>query len=265
MYKPEIEKLIEIALMDGDLSEKEKQILFKKAESLGIDLDEFEMVLEAKLFAKKQEINSHNQQNSASPHSNKLGDIKKCPGCGSITESFSTKCSDCGTEFRNIDASQNIIKFFDRLNELEASRQNVAYVSKQLNTNVGCVSIVKWFFLYPILIPYHIVIFVINKSKPPKWSTTDMRKEEMIINFPVPNSKEEIIEFLTLAISKIQQVSIINRFNDEGKYISKWNSIWRKKAEQIYIKAKLSMVNDKESIDSIEKLLVEAKLIHLKK
>ena len=50
IYSPKIEKLIKMALADGELTEKEKQVLFKKAEEEGIDLDEFEMVLEAKLY-----------------------------------------------------------------------------------------------------------------------------------------------------------------------------------------------------------------------
>ncbi len=45
MYNEQIESLISAALADGVLTEKEKQILFKRAESMGIDLDEFEMVL----------------------------------------------------------------------------------------------------------------------------------------------------------------------------------------------------------------------------
>ena len=57
MYNDQLDKLIEMALMDGELTEKEKQILFKKAEIFGVDLDEFEMVLEAKLFEKKKSIN----------------------------------------------------------------------------------------------------------------------------------------------------------------------------------------------------------------
>jgi hypothetical protein len=265
MYNEQIENLIEMALKDGELTEKEKQILFKKAEAMGLDLDEFEMVLDAKLFEKKQEINSVNQEASAAPVSDKLGDVKKCPGCGAITESFSTKCTDCGTEFRNINASKNIIKFFDKLNDLEANREESLFNSQKISGNIGCGNIIKWVFLYPILVPYNIIIFVINKSKPPKWSTTDIRKEEMIMNFPVPNSKEEIIEFLTLSTSKIQDVNFINRFNEEGKYISKWNSIWRKKAEQIFTKAKLSMTNDKATIQVIEKMLIDAKIIDVKK
>jgi uncharacterized tellurite resistance protein B-like protein len=47
MYNENLEKLIEMALMDGELTEKEKQVLFKNAEALAIDLDEFEMVLVA--------------------------------------------------------------------------------------------------------------------------------------------------------------------------------------------------------------------------
>ena len=46
MYNEQIEALISEALADGVLTEKEKQILFKKAESMGIDLDEFELILD---------------------------------------------------------------------------------------------------------------------------------------------------------------------------------------------------------------------------
>ena len=46
MYNEQLEKLIDYALADGELTEKEKQVLFKKAESMGVDLDEFEMVLD---------------------------------------------------------------------------------------------------------------------------------------------------------------------------------------------------------------------------
>ena len=55
MYDAQFEKLIDLALIDGTLTDKKKQILMKKAEQMGIDLDEFEMVLEAKLYSKNQE------------------------------------------------------------------------------------------------------------------------------------------------------------------------------------------------------------------
>lgn len=61
MYNAELEKLMEMALMDGELTEKKKQILLKKAESFSIDLDEFEMVLDARVFEKIQQLQTTSQ------------------------------------------------------------------------------------------------------------------------------------------------------------------------------------------------------------
>jgi hypothetical protein len=55
MYSEKLEKLIELALADGVLTEKEKQVLLKNAEAEGVDPDEFEMVLEARLYEKTQQ------------------------------------------------------------------------------------------------------------------------------------------------------------------------------------------------------------------
>ncbi len=49
MYDERIEALIKVAIADGKLTDKEKEILFRKAKSMGLDLDEFEMVLEGRL------------------------------------------------------------------------------------------------------------------------------------------------------------------------------------------------------------------------
>ncbi len=57
MYNEELEKLIEFAFTDGQLTDKEKQVLIKKAVSYGIDADEFEMVLDARLY-ELQKLNS---------------------------------------------------------------------------------------------------------------------------------------------------------------------------------------------------------------
>src|ERR1019366_321114 len=56
----ELEKLIDLALADGQLTEKKREILTRKANEFGEDMDEFEMVLEGKLHLKKQEINKNN-------------------------------------------------------------------------------------------------------------------------------------------------------------------------------------------------------------
>ena len=43
----QLERLTKLALLDGVVTEKEKQVLFKRAEELDIDVDEYEMMLEA--------------------------------------------------------------------------------------------------------------------------------------------------------------------------------------------------------------------------
>ena len=253
MYNEELEKLIEMALMDGVLTEKEKQILFKKAESFGIDLDEFEMVLEAKLFEKQKS----DKPVTAAPKSDKLGDVRKCPACGAIVETFATKCQDCGTEFRNIEASKNIIKFFEKLDEVESNRKDSFYESNKSNIGIG--TVIKWLFFWYILLPFKIISFFINKSKPAKWSTTDSRKEELILNFPIPVSREEILEFLNLASSKINSNTYFNAFAEETKYKDSWNKIWLKKIEQIHSKAAMAMKNDKKSFEDVNKIAENAR------
>ena len=253
MYNEQIENLINLAIADGELTEKEKQILLKKAESFGLDLDEFEMVLEAKLFKKN---NVKNEQ-AAAPKSDKLGNVKKCPACGAIAESFSTKCQDCGYEFRNVEASHNIMKFFEKLDELESNRKENLFEST--NSSVGIGTLFKWLFFYWILIPLKLINFLINKSKSAKWSTTDVRKEELIMNFPVPNSREEIFEFLNLSLSKIDTISYMSLTTEKGAYLSSWNNVWMKKMDQINMKAGLSMKNDKKSYDELQVLVNEAK------
>ena len=257
MYNEQLENLIEMALMDGVLTEKEKQVLFKKAEAMGVDLDEFEMVLQAKLFEKQKS----DKPVSAAPKSDKLGDVRKCPACGAIAETFATKCSDCGTEFRNIEASQNIIKFFEKLDDIESNRKDNIYETSNTNSSIGIGTIIKWLFFWYILLPLKIVSFFINKSKPAKWSTTDSRKEELVLNFPVPASREEILEFLTLASSRINSNTYFNAFAEETKYKDTWNKIWLKKIEQIYSKASLAMKNDKKSLDEVNSFAENARLI----
>jgi hypothetical protein len=100
---------------------------------------------------------------------------------------------------------------------------------------------------------------LINKSKSAKWSTTDVRKEELIMNFPVPNSREEIFEFLNLSLSKIDTISYMSLTTEKGAYLSSWNNVWMKKMDQINMKAGLSMKNDKKSYDELQVLVNEAK------
>ena len=79
---PEIEKLIDLALADGQITEKERNVILKKAAELGVDTDEVEVILEAKLHQLK-------------PKKKKIEDLNTCPSCGEIISGLSRTCI-CG-------------------------------------------------------------------------------------------------------------------------------------------------------------------------
>ncbi len=129
MYNEELENLIDAALADGELTEKEKQVLFKKAQSFGIDLDEFEMVLDARLVKLKKT----EKPEPAAPKSNKLGDVKKCPSCGAMVQSFHGICPDCGYAFEDVAANESVKKLSELLNKAEQDEMSDKddYVTKE--------------------------------------------------------------------------------------------------------------------------------------
>lgn len=76
MYNEKLEALITAALADGVLTDKEKNLLFKKAEAMGIDLDEFELVLDGRLAKRKKEMEAQaTKKNGAIPQ--ELDDLIK--------------------------------------------------------------------------------------------------------------------------------------------------------------------------------------------
>ena len=58
----ELERLIELALMDDVISNKEKVILIEKAKGYGVQLDELEMIIDAKILEKSQNIDVPNSK-----------------------------------------------------------------------------------------------------------------------------------------------------------------------------------------------------------
>ena len=238
MYNEQLEKLIEMALIDGDLTEKEKQILFKKAEALGVDLDEFEMVLEAKLYEKQHNNKNAETPVTAAPKSDKFGDFKKCPVCGAIVGAMQGICSDCGYEFTNIDSVSSVQNLYNELMRVENEERNRPKKEK--------------------------------KDKPTSlWdrfagendNNDDIKEENRITNiiykrktnivsaFPVPNSKADILEFMIMAVAEGgKKIGFFSNKSEEEKLYIK---AWRSKAEQVVAKARFSLKNDKKLLDEI--------------
>lgn len=59
---PEIEKLVQMSLVDGQVTDKEREIILRKAVKLGLDVDEVEMYLEGFISSNKTNTNSENNQ-----------------------------------------------------------------------------------------------------------------------------------------------------------------------------------------------------------
>ena len=223
---PEIENLINMALADGEVTEKERAIILRKAESLGIDKDEVEMILDGKIaLMKKEQISNHSV-----PKTNKEGDLKKCPSCSAPVQSFASNCTDCGHEFRNIDSSKSIKEFFSRLQIIVDEESNRKRESTGLDRLIGSDK--------PWLIEQKIV----------------QRQIPLISSFPIPNSKEDILEFLLMALpeatKKIGFFAKISGTIDSHK--GELKKAYFSKCEQIIMKARFSMKNDIKSLEEIE-------------
>ena len=168
LYNPELEQLIDAALADGELTEKEKQILFKKAQSFGVDLDEFEMVLDARLVKVKKA--AEEKAASSAPKSNKLGDVKKCPSCGAMVQSYQGVCPECGYAFENLEANNSTKKLSELIDK-------VMLENNKLEQTEG-------------MSPHDL----------------EVEKKQRIVNaiqnFPIPTTKSDLFEFITSLQSK---------------------------------------------------------------
>lgn len=105
----EIEKLIDLAIADGQITEKERNVILKKAIELGVDLDEVEMTLDGKL---------HQLEASKPKQKEKVGNIKTCPVCGAAVKVMELSCSDCGHEFNNLKANSTLLKLLDEIQKI---------------------------------------------------------------------------------------------------------------------------------------------------
>ena len=225
IYGNYMEHLIDMALADGELTEKEKQVLFKKAEANGIDLDEFEMVLDARLYEKQKSMKtSQPVATGAAPKSEKYGDVRKCPGCGAIVESYTTRCPECGYEFNNIGNVSSFNLLSSKLEALENKKTGGVFLGAFKDLSI-------------------------NKQK-----------VSLINGFPVPTTKEDILEFVSMATPLAKPATkfmLLSGLDSEEYDIAK---AWKAKCEQVIMKARFSMKEDKATLAEIESYAQELKI-----
>lgn len=164
MFTKELESVIEAALADGVLTDKEREVLHRRAAAEGVDPDELDVVIDGRLAKMKRE---EDWLRPTPPEvSDKYGDVKKCPRCGEPVEPMAVKCSACGYEFRNVEALNSSQRLADKLEAIDEFYRGKTITDSTL---FG------------------------------KFDMTESRivneKSSIIKNFPIPTTKEDLLDF----------------------------------------------------------------------
>lgn len=143
------------------------------------------------------------------------GKLYKCPACGEVLKSFEFNCPSCGHELRGTQASSAVKEFALKLEAIEAKRE---YEKPR-------------------------GIFAANEELL-RVSKTDQQKISLIKNFAVPNSKEDMLEFMILATSNMNMSVYDSSNTTVSKGEKELTAAWHSKAKQVYEKAKRSYSSD---------------------
>lgn len=102
----ELDALIQEYLTDGVLTSKEREVILKKAEKMGIDRDEIDLYLDA-------QVQKIDQASDAAVRKQKG---KACPFCGAPVPQLADKCPECG-QFITPEANKELQDILDNLEE----------------------------------------------------------------------------------------------------------------------------------------------------
>ena len=214
MFSERLEKLIQSSLQDGILTDQEKAAIIKRAKAEGEDIDEVEIYIDSLLQKRQKELNNSVVKKQAKTSSmdeskereviirkaatlgidaaevevyldaeiqkteqaadmakrDKIGPV--CPQCGKQVPPLTLKC-ECGYEFTNAKRSYSMQILSERLNAISLTDDELKEIEKAAPA-----------------------------EKAGKRSDFLASKQiNMITTFPVPNTKEDIIDFLSTSIS----------------------------------------------------------------
>ena len=146
------------------------------------------------------------------------GYLHKCPCCGEVLQAFTTICPSCRHEIRDAKSSTSVRELVLKLESIAAQKMPAFQENN---------SVMKMIFGKDFK----------EKDEADKALRRfeNQKQQEMkslIVNFSIPNTKEDILEFMILAASNID---VRNRADDDV------TKAWIVKLDQIYQKAKTSM------------------------
>ena len=143
------------------------------------------------------------------------GKLYKCPSCGEVLKSFEITCPSCGHELRGAKASSAVKEFALKLEAIESKRE---YEKPK-------------------------GIFAASEAMV-RVTKTDEQKISLIKSFAVPNSKEDMLEFMILATSSMNLRAYDSTNTNTSKGEKELNEAWYSKVEQVYEKAKRTYSSD---------------------
>lgn len=166
------------------------------------------------------------------------GEIHRCPNCGDILDAYESVCETCGYERRGTKAASSVQELAQKLEMLEAQRQPPWVAS--MNTQA---------------------------LKQNSLSQTDEQKVNLIQNFPIPNTKEDIMEFAVWAISNVDPsvFSTMNTSPSNNEAKRAISNAWLTKFEQAYQKGRLMFGSIPELENMYSLYIAKKKSIKTKK
>ena len=188
MYAKEFEDLLKEYLTDGIITSKERQVLLKKAQQLGYNVDEVDLYIDAQQQKCDQAVES--------AAAKKRG--KTCPRCGASVQSMQLTCPECGFEFNNKEANASARELMKLLSECRGTREKISIIE----------------------------------------------------NYPVPNTRENLIEFISSCIGRCR-ISL-GELRDSNK--AEICIAWRRLSQQVVTKAQLMLKDDPEVMKQVKKL-----------
>lgn len=184
MFSQELENLIQASLEDGVLEDYEKAALVKRAQTEGVDLTELEIYINSILQKRQRELeNEKNAKMERHAQEKKEAFGRVCPNCGKQVPPLTLKC-ECGYEFTATKRVSSVEVLMEKINDIRTSSQTLSENRSLFGKMFDPMNM--W-------------------GKDVALEEGDRRVNELINMFPVPNTKEDIIDFLTLAVSNAKK------------------------------------------------------------
>lgn len=159
-------------------------------------------------------------QNTSNSERTKIfdGEIHKCPNCGEVLKAFEAVCPSCKFEIRGAKISSTVSELVRKIEELDRKKYDDSFTKRIKRILDGA-----------------------------KLSPIEEQKISLISNFPIPNTKEDILEFMIFSSSHILAEKPGGDISEHDELLYKeLKKAWEMKFEQAYDKAKICIKSDED-------------------